>query len=66
MLAVKVLNHTCLILFSTCVVSCIWSLTSGVIATQQQLRPTKGKESAPAPNLWPGETHCKNAKQTKQ
>lgn len=55
-----------LILFSTCVVSCIWSLTSEVIATQQQPRPTKGKESAPAPNLWPGETHCKNAKKLHQ
>lgn len=55
--AKKLLNHMYLIFFLNCVVSCIWSLISEVIAMQRRQRPTKGKESAPAPNLWPGETH---------
>lgn len=46
-----------------CLASCTWSLTSEVIVTRRRQQPTGGKESAPAPNPWPGETHthCKNA-----
>lgn len=46
----------------SCFVSCTWSLTSEAIATQRRWRPAGGKESAPAPSLWPGETHTVRAR----
>lgn len=40
--------------------SCTWSRTSGAIETHQWEQPAGGKASAPAPNLWFGETQGKN------